>query len=120
MKAVYPVDVRGSSTSPDCFRLRDELFAKVKHDFEKRIVSIPEDDELIGELTTLKSDDPDTTKGKLKLESKRSMRARGMNSPNKADALALTYYQDDIYYEKIVAKVISNKKKQKPASWKVI
>jgi phage terminase large subunit len=121
MKAVYPVDVREASSDPNYFRLRDSLFMKVRYDFEKRLTSIPEDDELLGELTTLRSDDPDSTKGKLKLESKKSMRSRGLSSPNKADAFALTYYHDDVYYEKTVkAEEKKKKKKELPINWRVI
>lgn len=121
MKQVYAVDVRQESRDRTCFRLRDELFMKMRNDFEKRTISIPFDDELVGELTTIKSDDPDSTKGKIKIESKRDLRARGLNSPNKADSLALTYYLDDKYCEHIIN---DNEKKKKVSqasyNWRVL
>jgi phage terminase large subunit len=51
--------------------------------------AIPNDPDLISELTapTYKFD----STGKLKIESKDDMKARGLNSPDKADALILTF-----------------------------
>ena len=120
MKEVYAVDVRSESKDQTCFRLRDELFMKVRTDFEKRLISIPYDDELINELTTIKSNDPDSTKGKIKIESKRELRGRGLNSPNKADALALTYYFDDRFYEHIIRGNTKKQNKTKSYNWRVL
>lgn len=121
MVQVYAVDVRCESSSPQYFRLRDELIMKMREDFEKRTISIPDDDELVSELTTIKSDDPDSTKGKIKIESKKSMRIRGIASPNKLDALALTYYFDDKYYYSLVnSDKTKKKKKLQYYNWKVL
>lgn len=120
MKQVYAVDVRAETNDPTCFRLRDELFMKVRRDFETRTLSIPYDDELIGELTTIRSTDPDSTKGKIKIESKRELRNRGLNSPNKADALALTYYFDDKYYEHIISGADKKKKVEQEYNWRTL
>jgi hypothetical protein len=50
-------------------------------------IILPEDDDLTAQLTCRKS--LVNSKGKLGVESKDSMRARGLASPDKADALAL-------------------------------
>jgi len=70
-------------------RLRDELYDRLREKFEKREIVIPNDDTLIGELTTIRKGE---LNGKLKIESKADLRKRGIDSPNRADALALTEY----------------------------
>lgn len=75
------------------YRLRDELCWSLREKFEKRVVSIQDDPLLIGEMTSIKYDDerPD---GKIKVESKKDMKKRGVESPNRFDAAMLTeYYQ---------------------------
>jgi hypothetical protein len=117
---VYGVDVRYETNDQTCFRLRDELFMKVRRDFETRTLSIPYDDELIGELTTIRSTDPDSTKGKIKIESKRELRNRGLHSPNKADALALTYYLDDKYCQIVLNSREKKKTIPKEYNWRTL
>ena len=54
----------------------------------QRDCRLPDDDELIAELVS-----PSytyTSSGKLKIEAKEQMKKRGIKSPDKADALALT------------------------------
>lgn len=75
-------------------RLREELYWKLRTVFECGDISIPNDDGLIAELSSLKLEDRDD--GKIKLWSKRKMKAHGLTSPNKADALVQTYLTDDI------------------------
>lgn len=70
-------------------RLRDELWFKGREWFETRRVLMPEDDELIGELTTPKFKVLST--GKVKVESKEELKRRGVPSPNRADAFLLTF-----------------------------
>ncbi len=74
--------------------LRDELWWRLRDQFEHGTISIPDDEELKGELTTIKYDQK--AKGRhgfvIKVEDKRSMIARGLRSPNKADALCMTEY----------------------------
>lgn len=58
-------------------------------DWVKQGGSIPDDQELIGELPgpTYKFD----ATGRVQLEAKEDMKKRGLPSPNKADGLALTF-----------------------------
>jgi hypothetical protein len=70
-------------------RLRDELWWKTREWFEERNTHIPDQDELIAELAMPRYNY--TSAGKLKVESKAEMRKAGMQSPDLADALCLTF-----------------------------
>lgn len=90
---VYGVNVSEAASKNEKFhRLRDELWWKLRKLFEERRISIPDDEELIFELSNIKYKEID---GKIKVESKKEMKARGIESPNKADALVLTCYFND-------------------------
>jgi hypothetical protein len=118
VKNLFAVDVREASSDPRFFRLRDQLLWSVREGFEEGTVSIPDNDELIGELTTIKYDIPDST-GKIKVESKRDMRKRGLRSPNKMDAYALMKYFKGRAY-KALGKMNKFKQKPKPINWRTI
>lgn len=69
-------------------RLRDHATAGDLH--------LPNDDVLIGQLSSRKylfSGTPE----KLKLESKASLKSRGLPSPDRADAVALSLYEGDVF-----------------------
>lgn len=70
-------------------RQRDELWFRGREWFETRRVLLPEDDELIGELTTPRF--KVLSNGKIKVEGKDELKARGIPSPNRADAFLLTF-----------------------------
>lgn len=100
------------------FKLRDELWWRLRESFERREISIPDDAILIAELTTIKYEE---TNGKIKIESKKDLKKRGVESPNRADALCLTeYFKAETMRRMKVAK--SNKKRREPAglSWRTI
>lgn len=98
------------------FRLRDELAWKVRERFEHRSISIPNDPQLIAEATSIKFTEPN---GKIKIESKKEMKKRGIVSPNRFDALCLAHY-----YETNMLRKWSQYKtyRQKPttSSWKTV
>jgi phage terminase large subunit len=75
-------------------RLRDELWWQVREWFESRAVTMPKDLALKGELVSPKY--KLESSGKLKIESKDEMKKRGVKSPNKADALCLTFAGGDM------------------------
>jgi phage terminase large subunit len=75
-------------------RLRDELWWKTREWFESRAVSMPPDRALKGELVAPKY--KLESSGKIKVESKDDMKKRGVKSPNKADALCLTFAGGDL------------------------
>lgn len=78
----------GKSTDPGCLNKRAEMW-KAMRDWLKEGGSIQPDpelhEELIGPETVARVD------GLIQIESKKDMKARGLRSPNKADALALTF-----------------------------
>ncbi len=87
------------STDEKYHRLRDELWWKLRERFEAGTISIPNDDELIGELSAIKWKPAElAVTGKIKVESKGDLRKRGLQSPNKADALCLSYASNDAAY----------------------
>jgi len=70
-------------------RLRDEIWFQVRDWFLTNEVTIPDDEELIGELCTVKYSH--SSLGKLLVESKDNMKKRGLQSPDLADSLCLTF-----------------------------
>lgn len=82
-----------NDTEDRFYNLRAELYWKlrVKMDPDKDDpLAIPKNDEkLFSQLTKLKYEIAESN-GKIKIESKKKMRARGEESPNRADSLMLT------------------------------
>ncbi len=76
------------ATSKNYLNLRAELWFKVKEWLAGRDCCLPDDDELVAELASPVY--KYTSSGKIKIESKEEMKKRGIKSPDKADALALT------------------------------
>lgn len=72
--------------------LRAELWHKAKAWLEKRDCKIPNDEDLIAELATVRYSF--NSSGKIKVESKDDIRRRGLKSPDKADAFVLTFASD--------------------------
>lgn len=70
-------------------RLRDELWFKCREWFEARDCSMPDQEELINELTALRF--KILSSGKFKAEGKDEMKKRGLRSPDLADAFILTF-----------------------------
>lgn len=68
--------------------LRTELWFKVKAWLEDRSCRIPDNEDLLSELTSIRYSF--TSSGKLMAESKESMKKRGLRSPDLADAVCLT------------------------------
>ncbi len=82
------VNVGNASEMPRYERLRDELWWRAREWLETRTCVLPDDQDLIGELTVPKySFTPD---GKIKVESKDEMKKRSVQSPDLADAFCLT------------------------------
>jgi hypothetical protein len=70
-------------------RLRDELWFKAREWLEARDVNMPQDDELISELSSVRF--KYLSSGKLKVESKDELKRRGQKSPDLADSFVLTF-----------------------------
>lgn len=90
LKNLHAVNVAEVPSEQDRFhRLRDELWWNVRESFEQRLPCFPLDDELIAELTNIHWREEN---GKIRVESKKELRKRGVASPNKADAFCLRDY----------------------------
>ena len=68
---------------------RSELYWLLNKRFQDGNISIPDDRKLIGQLADIRYDYDE--KGRLRMESKEKMRARGVKSPDRADALMLAF-----------------------------
>jgi len=76
------------STKKNYLNLRAELWFAIKDWLAQRDCRLPNNDELASELAAPQY--KYTSTGKIKIETKDEMRKRGIKSPDKADALALT------------------------------
>jgi hypothetical protein len=86
---VVDVNVAESpSTGGQYVRLRDELWQLTRDFFDSKVVSMPWDDQLRDDLCGPRYGF--SSDGKLRVESKDQMRARGMPSPDSADAMCLS------------------------------
>lgn len=93
---IYTVGVTGQRSPEedpdDRFRnLRAELYWRLREALDpnnENPLALPPDDKLLAQLTRLKYDID--AKGRIQIESKKRMRSRGEESPNRADSLALT------------------------------
>ncbi len=83
------VSEAASFQNPGAYRLRDELWLAAKQWLEMRDCKLPDDAALMAELTTPRS--KYASNGKQRVESKDEMRARGIKSPDRADAFCLTF-----------------------------
>lgn len=71
-------------------RLRDELFWSLREEFRQGRIAGLKDETTIAQLTALRyTERPD---GRIKVESKNEIRARGSKSPDRADALMLANF----------------------------
>ncbi|RAU21130.1 terminase [Paramagnetospirillum kuznetsovii] len=71
-----------------CLNKRSEMWVKMR-DWLKEGGAIEPDDQLREELTGVET--VPRLDGKIQLESKEALKARGLQSPNRADALAITF-----------------------------
>ncbi len=76
-------------------RVRDELWGAVK-DALKDGLSLPDDEELSAQLSAPKY--KFDSAGRIVIERKEDMKKRGVDSPDRADSLCLTYYQPDLLF----------------------
>lgn len=84
------IAVNASENSTDevhCYRQRDALWKKGLNFLKNSLSAIPDDDLLQVELTSARYEY--NSSGDLIIESKKSMRKRGLRSPDRADSLCL-------------------------------
>jgi len=91
---VYAVEFSRSSNKPQFRVLRDELWYRLRELFEKQPVTIPDLEPLRIQLSTVRFED---NMGIIKIEAKKDIKKRlGGDSPDYADALAISMYVDDL------------------------
>jgi len=89
-KRVRGVNVGHKSNDPEKYlNLRAEDFDYMRELFESERIRIPNDRELIAQLTSIRYSF--TSMGQMKVEDKDSLRRQGLASPDKADALMLAF-----------------------------
>ncbi len=90
---VEGVNVARTANDKDRYKnLRHELWITMSNWLAQEMpVQVPDDDELHGHLCSVGYKKPDSN-GRIVLESKYDLLARGMPSPDCADALSLTFY----------------------------
>lgn len=96
-----PADSRNATDldEPERFlNKRAEMYWNLKLAFENRAISIPNDEELIDELGAIMQDNAGQ---KVKIGDKKEIRKKIGFSPDKADALAMTYYENDSLFRKV-------------------
>ncbi len=74
------------------------MWANIRDKLEQRVLyleKLSKDNELIAQLTCRKY--KLTSRGKIQLESKDDMRKRGIGSPDRADAVALSLYEANVF-----------------------
>jgi hypothetical protein len=88
--SILPVINNGKTTEAGYKDYGTQIWGEMRKALET--ISIPGDTELISQITTRKYKiEPD---GKIKLERKQDMKKRGLDSPDRADALALCLIND--------------------------
>ncbi len=91
-KQVNAINVAESARGEDKEKfanLRAEMYRGLADKFENGEISIPDDLDLIAQLSSIKY--KINSRGQLQMESKEDMKKRGTKSPDKADALALAF-----------------------------
>ena len=84
------VNVSNRATDPDKFaNLRAELFDNLRELFDRQQIEIPNDPDLISQLTSIRYSFAST--GQIKIEDKETLRRNGLPSPDLADALVLAF-----------------------------
>lgn len=90
MAGVIPMNVVVPAMNTERFaNLRAEAFWGLKDRFREGNICIPRDERLIGQLTSMKY--KHRPNNQIIIESKDEMRARGLKSPDRADALMLAF-----------------------------
>jgi hypothetical protein len=99
----YPavdVNVGEKSGTPDkYFNLRAELWCAYRDWLAEGHCSLPDDEALIAESSTIKYSFDSA--GRIKIEKKEDMKKRGLPSPDRADALCLTFYEPQFLFSNL-------------------
>jgi len=89
-KCVNGVNVGARATDPERYaNVRAELYDNLRSLFENEKITIPNDRELIGELSSIKYSFQSS--GAMLMQPKNELRKHGLPSPDRSDALALAF-----------------------------
>ncbi len=89
---VYRANVSETATDKESFgRKRNELWHTLREQFRTGCISIPDHEDLIEQLSSVKVHPPDAS-GVQHVYSKAEIRKGGKESPDHADALCMTYW----------------------------
>jgi hypothetical protein len=94
---VHPVYGQGKSENESYFNMRAQVYMTLREAFQNKAISIPDDPELINELSAIKME---MVGNKTKIGDKRFIRQAIGFSPDKADSLAYTYAVADAIYRR--------------------
>lgn len=89
---------RQAGNTDKFFNKRAEMYWTLREKFEKGLISIPDDRDLIDSLSAMKVI---YDGGKIKIIEKGKIKQELGRSPDESDALALTYYYDDTIISKV-------------------
>lgn len=93
---VLPLNFGAGAKDAERFaNLKAEIFWLLRESLRKTECRLPDDDKLKNQLASIKF--KYTSKGQIQIESKDDMKKRGLKSPDRADALAITHYAVDSY-----------------------
>lgn len=95
---VAPVNFAGKSPDRHYADISTYMWAQVRNQITDNLLNIPNDSELVAQLSARKYFVHST--GRLKLERKDTMKERGIKSPDRADALALACLPVNINVER--------------------
>jgi hypothetical protein len=107
-----PYDSRNRASDANrFFNKRSESFCHLRDLFQEKCISIPDDDDLIKQLATIKVD----PEKKNLVEDKRSIRLRIGHSPDEADATSIAFsVRSELFRRSRV-----EKKSTRPRNWRV-
>lgn len=95
----------GKADDPDHYdNWGTEAWANVRDLLQAGDIQIPNDEDLIAQLSTRKY--TVTSKGRIILESKKDMKKRGLRSPDRADALVLAFAKTGMVVDPIAAALL--------------
>ena len=118
LRNLHDVNVAEVPSQEDRFhRLRDELWWHAREAFEARLPSIPLDDDLIAELTDIHWREEN---GKIRVESKKELRKRGVKSPNKADAFCLREFARRFCVSRMPKPTQRHRQQARAVPWQVV
>lgn len=98
---VVPINNAGGTRNPKkWFNLRSEIFDELAQLFRDHKIAIPDDEDLIAELATIRIQYVGKESNILQVEAKQKIKERLGRSPDKADALALAFAREPLVVKK--------------------